>query len=527
MCGIFLYSSFTEENNREDVRKSFETLIPRGPDSQVINVSSSYFLGFCRLSIMDPSSFGEQPFSTQDGKYSLICNGEIYNYLELQKEFNLSLSSGSDCEVLLPLFEHFLSTGLSPLESFRKMVSCLDAEFALLLRSNETGSIFAARDSLSGIRPLFYSFSPETILLASEAKAIHSLTKEKILPFPPDQIFHFYSEQGKWYLNTYENSEEKIQRTIQTLLTEAVKKRLHADRPIGFLLSGGLDSSLITAIATRILGPEKITCFTIGLAGSVDVEAAKKVTKYLGIEKHFVYEFSIEEGFDIIPKVIQTIESFDVTTIRASTPQYLLAKKISEETEIKVILSGEGADELLGGYREFRSAPSPEDFQKGCEERVKNLYRYDNLRTDRVMASQSLEVRLPFLDHLLAKYLLSIDPSLKMSSRSRIEKKIVRDAFVGYLPNEILYRSKEAFSDAVSSKDVSWYREVEKRIPEIENEEFTTESIKPLPTKEAIYYFSLFQSYYPGRENLIGEYWLPKFQDEIIHDPSATVLKEY
>ncbi len=251
---------------------------------------------------------------------------------------------------------------------------------------------------------------------------------------------------------------KQIHLLTREYLTNAVSKRLMADRPIGFLLSGGLDSSLIVAIATKLIDPKKIVCFSIGLVGSPDIEAAKKVVNYLGIVNHHVIPFSILTGIKEIPNVIRSIESYDITTIRASTPQYIMAEYIQNKTDIRVLFSGEGSDEIYGSYRYFRDAPTVIDFHRETIRLLEELYMFDNLRTDRTMAAHGLEVRVPFLDFKYVEFIKQLNPALLMHNSEIIEKKIIRDSFVGYLPNEILYRSKEAFSDAVSSNEVNWFK---------------------------------------------------------------------
>lgn len=540
MCGIFCLV----QTGTVDLQMAKECLLKlthRGPDGlnyKCIKINDKeVFLGFVRLAIMDISNAGLQPFYSSKDRTHVICNGEIYNFKEIEKDHSIEMISSCDCEIILPLYEKLTN----------KFVDHLDAEFAMVILDEKSKIIKAMRDRY-GVRPLFYGYNTKTgtFGLASEMKALHPIM-EFVSPFPPDRTMHLnlskplfpvnYSTHFTIY-NTYNDLTYNIEMSdisyihqqINMYLTSAVKKRLNADRPIGFLLSGGLDSSLITAIATKILGPDKIICFSVGLPNSSDVIAAKKVVEFLNIKHHYIVPFSIEDGIKQIPNVIKSIESYDVTTVRASTPQYIMAHYIKEKTDIRVLLSGEGSDEIHGSYRYFRNAPNIEEFHNETIRLLKDLYCFDNLRTDRTMSSAGLEVRVPFLDFEYVKFIKKINPKLLMYSEKYMEKQIIRDSFVGYLPNEILYRSKEAFSDAVSSKEVNWYKSIQSLAEStITQQELSTNpfQINKPETIEALYYRRIFDSYYSKRCNVIPYYWLPKFQSEKVVDPSATVLKCY
>lgn len=543
MCGIFCLIKYKHPINNEEMIKYSNMLSHRGPDAENYKIIKprddiEIFMGFRRLSIMDISNDALQPFERK-GKY-VMCNGEIYKYKTLIKKYKLKLQTKCDCEVILPLNEK--------MNIWDMIIEELDAEFAMILYDKIQNIIYVVRDRY-GIRPLFYGYNTKdnTIAFASEMKALHPIM-EYIEPVKPNKFYILnlniplknikkmvYNVEYYNYDNThldnvlYLNKIEYIEQKLRYLLINAVSKRLHADRPIGFLLSGGLDSSLIVAIATRIIGPENIVCFSVGLDGSSDVEAAKKVVKYLGITQHHIVPFTIEEGINIIPEVIKCIESYDITTIRASTPQLIMAKYINKQTNIKVILSGEGSDEIHGSYRYFRNAPNAIEFRKECLRLLEELYLYDNLRTDRTMASQGLEVRIPFLDYEYVEFIKKIDPALLMYKIDNMEKKILRDSFKGFLPEEILYRSKEAFSDAVSSKDINWYKSIASLANTIISDDELINNpfeINKPQTKEALYYRRIFSDFYPNRDNIIPHYWLPKWSGEII-DPSATILNCY
>lgn len=527
MCGILCI--IHKNLDQKIINQCLEKLIPRGPDKQNSISVNNVFLGFTRLAIMDTSDDGLQPFSKSENH--VICNGEIYEYEKLAKNFDIELKTKCDCEVILPLYEKL---------GFAEMIKSLDAEFALIIYDEKANKIYAARDRY-GVRPLFYGWNKDIFGFASEVKALHDIM-ENIKPVIPNkyyvfdlntfdfQTFDYFNYKDCSELSYTFNIDELIKISVNHLLTNAVKKRLNTDRPIGFLLSGGLDSSLIVSVATRVLGPDAITCFSIGLENSPDVMASKVVAKYLGIKNHHIIPFDIETGINAIPDVIKQIESYDITTIRASTPQYIMAKYISENTDIKVLLSGEGSDEIHGSYRYFRDAPNKEQFHLESVRLLEELYMFDNLRTDRTMSGNGLEVRVPFLDFDYVSFIMSIDSQKLMYTPKQMEKQIIRDSFIGYLPKEILYRSKEAFSDAVSSTEINWFRSIQKIASETISETDILDSkfvINKPKTSEALYFRRIFDQFYPDRCNLINHYWLPKFQKEEVDDPSATILQCY
>jgi asparagine synthase (glutamine-hydrolysing) len=293
------------------------------------------------------------------------------------------------------------------------------------------------------------------------------------------------------------------------------------DSQIGCFLSGGLDSSLVCAIAAKTI-PD-IHAYTIGMVGSSDIEAAKIVAKYLGIQHH-VYTYTAEEGINAIQSVIYALETYDVTTIRASIPQYLLSQKIKESGHVRVLLSGEGSDELFGGYQYFKNSPSPAALAEESNRLISELYMYDNLRTDRVTAAWGLEVRVPFLDKKLVTYVNSIDPSYRSSSSDKLEKLLLRESFTGYLPENILLRPKEAFSDAVSNSTGETWKEI--LAAHINTFADNPEVMQiNAPTLEAKYYRYVYNMYYPN--DLIKDYWMPKWITQKSWDPSATTIDCY
>ncbi len=558
MCGIF--ASVRTKHGIEFVKCECDKISHRGPDSSSFTVVDSQVnFGFHRLAIVDRSENGMQPF-VHDGVY-MICNGEIFNHKELEKTHGLCsvMRSESDCECILYMYERF---------GIDTVVKSLDAEFALVIYDTNRQLLHVARDPF-GVRPLFIGTSDDDgYYFSSEAKAINfcssvrqflpghymtlDLSKENISMFIekyydfPDPFRYLCLQSGKCDCEPPCEDVESIQSctryTPPKLVTieyedilaairghfiEAVKKRTMSDRTVGCLLSGGLDSSLVASVLLKFM-PD-VHFFSIGLKDSVDVKAAKRVISYfkVHVSHHHVVEFTVEEGLNAIEEVIRQLETYDVTTIRASVPQYLLAKYISKYTSVIVVYSGEGSDELFNGYQYSKQAPDAIELDLDTKSLLTQLAWFDNLRTDRTTAKWGLEIRVPFLDKKLVDYVLSLDPNLKMCS-DQIEKKLLRDAFKGWLPDDILYRPKEAFSDAVSSKEVSWYRSLQNMINEIITDSDLANcsyKVNQPRTKEALYYRQIFNKYYPDRDDIIPRYWMPNWQDESLTDPSATVLK--
>lgn len=546
MCGIIvLVQCNSKKIDLVSALECLDKLKNRGPDKSshiTIDVDNDIqlFMGFSRLAIMDTTDAGQQPFVDTDNN-AVVCNGEIYSYTNLSQKHGFELQTKCDCEILLPLFK---KCGFE--KAIREEFEEIATEFATVYYNASEKKLFCARDCF-GVRPLYWGYnkSTDTIGFASELKALHPIMEfveqvkctdiMQVLLTPHNNILDMISSQSYFSFDSLkpdcaERELETIHKEINNLFTEAVQTKLHADAKIGFLLSGGLDSSLIVSIAARILGPENIVCFSIGVDNSPDVEAAKEVVKYLGITQHHIVPFDIAEAITLLPQVIYGIETYDITTIRASTPQYVLAKYIREKTDIRVVLSGEGSDEINGSYRYFRTAPDAEAFHAETLKLMYELQFFDCRRTDGSMSTNGLEVRVPFLWTKFVRYMKKLDPTLLMYKPDYIEKKLLRDSFKGYLPDNILYRSKEAFSDAVSSNEANWASAVAK----FASEKFTPEQLeqnsfmlnKP-KTFDALYFRTIFDQYYPGRDNVVPHYWLPNFQNKEIVDPSARVLDCY
>lgn len=561
MCAILTYA-------RPDVSEGFfsEMLMKtqsRGPDmSDHIKVKRGW-IGFNRLSIMGPGATGMQPFTHRGN--AVVCNGEVYGFGPL-KEYLSSIGypfeSGSDCELLMPLYEKL---GVA-------MFNLLDAEFACVIYDGEKDEFIAARDPI-GIRPLYYGYDDEGyILFASEPKNIVGVAKE-IKPFPPG---HFYKKgeftsyrdmttggvyakagwnpgkagQGR-HLSGVGNAHSRATAGSMTLsnglgimdegvdaicegihdrLIGGIKKRLTADQPIGFLLSGGLDSSLVCGVAAKLL-PEPIPTFAIGMdIDAIDLKYARQVADYIHSDHHEVI-ITAEDVIEAVEPVIQALATYDITTIRASIGMYLLCKWIRENTDIKVLLTGEISDELFG-YKYTDFAPSAEEFQEESKKRIRELHMYDVLRADRCISVNSLEARVPFGDLDFVDYVMAIDPEKKMNTYG-IGKYLLRHAFEKdeFIPHEILMREKAAFSDAVghSLRD-DLIDLAEKTYTDEAYEEGIKKYTHAKPfTKESLLYRDIFEKYYPGQSHMVTDFWMPnKSWDGCnVNDPSARVLSNY
>lgn len=511
MCGIF--ASLRSTLTHAQLEQCFFSIKHRGPEqSNLETIDQKLVFGFHRLGIIHPEHAADQPIIKDD--CVLICNGEIYNHHSLGESI-----SGSDCEVIINMYRKF---GIS--NAIRK----LEGEYAFLLFDRRLHRLFVARDTF-GVRPLFVGTHEDAYYFASELKAIPS--HADVTPFPPNTCWDMSVHENSkviypslWKFPTSTLCANDYHQLVRLLFIQAVEKRLESDRPLGCLLSGGLDSSLVTAIVAQRY--PQVSTFSIGLENSTDLEHAQKVVDFLGLKNHHSVIFTIEEGLAVVRDVIYHLESYDITTIRASIPQFLLAKYIRERTEIKAILSGEGSDELFAGYQYSKFAPTDVELRQDTKRLLNELYLFDNLRTDRTMAAWGLEVRVPFLDPQLVYTMLEI-PVDRFTCRLRIEKKLLRDAFQGFLPDEILYRPKEAFSDAVSSRDTCWYRtlqhEIKSRVPK--NWKTKSYAHNPPISEESYYYRSIFEEFFPNRSNVIPHFWMPKWTSET--DPSATNLECY
>ena len=521
MCSIMGYCSRSAVLSR--FMEGFQKTVSRGPDDTRVVEMGDGILGFHRLAIMGLTPAGMQPF--QLGKSYVVCNGEIYGFEKLKKELSekYTFISESDCEILLPMYQEYGTD----------MFAMLDAEFACIIYDGEAGEFIAARDPI-GIRPLYYGYDENNaIVFASEAKNLTGLT-DKIMPFPPG---HYYKEgQFVRYCDiarvdaVCQDDLETVCRNIHDKLEAGVEKRLIADAKVGFLLSGGLDSSLVCAIAAKQTR-EPIKTFAIGMSvDAIDLKYAKQVADYIGSDHTEVY-MTPEEVISSLETVIQLLGTYDITTIRASIGMYLVCKAIHEQTDIRVLLTGEISDELFG-YKYTDFAPDAEAFQKESQKRIRELHMYDVLRADRCISVNSLEARVPFGDLDFVKYVMAVNPELKMNTYGK-GKYLLRHAFEqgGYLPDTILWREKAAFSDAVGHSMVDYLKEyAESKYTDEEFESRCRRYTHARPfTKESLLYREIFETYYPGQSEMVADFWMPNREWEgcNVTDPSARVLSNY
>lgn len=521
MCAIFGYSGNLISS--EKLLEGFIKTVSRGPDmSQTVSLERG-MLGFHRLSVMGLSPNGMQPFE-REGSY-VVCNGELYGFRPVKKALEdegYEFESGSDCEILLPLYEKY------GCDMFEK----LDAEFALIIYDGRTGRFVTARDPL-GIRPLYYGYDEAgEILLASEAKNLVGLCSE-IMPFPPghyykDGEFVCYRDMTALQKPVSDNL-DGICKNIRGKLVAGIEKRLDADAPLGFLLSGGLDSSLVCAISAKIL-KKPIRTFAIGMStDAIDLKYALEVADYIGSD-HTEVIITREDVLKALPDVVALLGTYDITTIRASIGMYLVCKAIHETTDIRVLLTGEISDELFG-YKYTDFAPSPEAFQDETAKRIREIHMYDVLRADRCISVNSLEARVPFGDLDFVQYVMSIDPAKKMNVYGK-GKYLLRKAFEGgWLPESILMREKAAFSDAMGHSMVDYLKLYAEQT--YTDEEFLQgcekyDFARPF-TKEALLYRELFEKSYPGQAEMVRDFWMPnKSWDGCdVNDPSARALANY
>lgn len=521
MCSIMGYC---DSGVAFDVfKRAFDRTVSRGPDDTRIIDTGKGFLGFHRLAIMGLTEEGMQPFEL-DGSYA-VCNGEIYGFSSLRKELcdkGYSFASDSDCEIILPLY----------FEYGTEMFSMLDSEFAMIIYDGKTGEYIAARDPI-GIRPLYYGYGKDgAIMFASEPKNLVGLS-DKVMPFPPG---HYY-KSGKFICYNdiskascvCSDSLETVCLNIHDKLVAGVEKRLVSDAKVGFLLSGGLDSSLVCAIAAE-KSDKPIRTFAIGMSGdAIDLKYAKQVADHIGSD-HTEVIISKEDVLSALETVIELLGTYDITTIRASMGMYLVCKYIHEHTDIRVLLTGEISDELFG-YKYTDFAPSAEAFQQESEKRIRELHMYDVLRADRCISVNSLEARVPFGDLDFVRYVMSVDPKIKLNSYGK-GKYLLRHAFEGdLLPQEILWREKAAFSDAVGHSLVDDLKEyAESCYTESEFEKRCEKYSHARPfTKESLLYREIFEKYYPGQSEMVVDFWMPNksWKGCNVNDPSARVLSNY
>ncbi len=508
MCGIVCAFELkqTSKKLRPQLLKMAKLIRHRGPDWSGIYSNNKVIMAHERLAIVDPTS-GKQPLLSKDKNLVLAANGEIYNHLELRKQFEdyYQFQTKSDCEVILALYK---KKGASFLDE-------LNGIFGFALYDVANDSYLIARDHM-GIIPLYMGWDQDgTFYVASELKALESVCS-KIELFPPGHYLDSkVGEIKSWYQRDWmeydmvKENETDI-KVLRTALEEAVHRQLMSDVPYGVLLSGGLDSSITSAIAKkyaekRIESDDKdaawwpqLHSFATGLENSPDLAAAQKVADHLGTIHHEI-KFTIQEGIDAIRDVIYHLETYDITTIRASTPMYLMARAI-KSMGIKMVLSGEGADEIFGGYLYFHKAPSAKDFHEETVRKLDKLHMYDCLRANKSLAAWGIEGRVPFLDKAFMDVAMNINPKDKMINGERMEKWILRKAFEDLLPKSVVWRQKEQFSDGVGYSWIDTLKElVEKEVTDkqLANVHFKF-PIQPPTSKEEFYYRSIFAEHFPS-----------------------------
>jgi asparagine synthase (glutamine-hydrolysing) len=508
MCGIVgIFNIKTQTKSlRDKALKMSQRIRHRGPDWSGIYCGTSAILAHERLSIVDPQS-GRQPLFSPDRKLILAVNGEIYNHRDIRSRYakKYEFQTGSDCEVILALYR---DKGINFLEE-------LSGIFSFALYDEERNEYLIARDPI-GVIPLYIGRDKEGLVyVASELKSLEGMCDE-YEPFLPGH--YYWSREGKmkrWYTRDWfdynavkDNSTDTTQ--LHNSLEAAVQRQLMSDVPYGVLLSGGLDSSVISAVAKKYAGKRienngnsdawwpQLHSFAVGLKGAPDLLKAREVADYIGTVHHEI-NYTIQEGLDAIRDVIYFIETYDVTTVRASTPMYLLARFI-RSMGIKMVLSGEGADEVFGGYLYFHKAPDPKSFHEETVRKLSKLYLYDCLRANKSLAAWGVEGRVPFLDKEFLDVAMRINPKDKMCPGKEIEKKIIRQSFCNILPESIAWRQKEQFSDGVG---YSWIDTLKKVTSEAVSDEEMAHAaerfpINPPMNKEEYYYRSIFSEHFPS-----------------------------
>lgn len=546
MCGIFGYLKETDVisvKNRQILLSQFIKTQHRGPEHTVFkNVTDNIVLGFHRLRIVDVKH-GSQPFQNEEETLFCICNGEIYNHKELRVKHELNTKTKSDCEVILSLYEKY---GDSEID---KLIAELDGVYAFCIvdiRENKP-KVIIARDP-HGIRSLYYAKGGGELYIASEIKSIPRHMHYYTRNFPAGHYYvngeiiknkyiwceEYFQMQAieHTYVTDYKTNRE-IQKSVRDVFERAVEKRFMSARPIGCLLSGGLDSSLVSALVAKKLAPQRIHTFSIGMEGATDLKYARMVADHINSIHHEVI-VTKQDMLDAIPDVIYHIESWDETTVLASTPMYLLCKYIQEETDIKVVYTGEGADELSGSYMYFHNAPSLKEFQNETCRLTKDLPYFDVLRCEKCIAAHGLEGRVPFLDRDFVSLYNGLHPVFKSPKHNvrdgrPVEKWMLRHIFDdGLLPEQVLWRVKEAFSNGCSSIENDWHAMVNKHC---EGMEFSDDVLKSgreeihPHSKKGAYFRAIYMKYFKNLD-LIPYYWVPKWSGDT-KDSSARTLNVY
>jgi asparagine synthase (glutamine-hydrolysing) len=553
MCGIwtFIQSQLKSKYEYKQLFDNFMKLRPRGPDMSSFNVYKNVYVGFHRLAIMNPSFTSNQPYIIKDNNRTIIfiCNGEIYNFRQLIKDYNLMIEDNSDCMTIPQLYIKLVKKQ-SDIKDFAYLFTeKIKGEYAFVLYEyndkNDLVNMVVGRDEI-GVRPLYYHKPNDTsndLAFSSEIKGLEFFNGP-VQEYEPGTIMNvsFVNNNIIYYdFKTVYKTVELIHDNdnlfeegallyhVRKTVTDAVERRLTADRPIAFLLSGGVDSSLVAGIATRLLN-KKIDTFCCGMNEGTDLLYARKVAQYIH-SNHTEVLFTPEEGLEAIRDVIYTTETWDTTSIRASVGQYLVCKHIGTKTDAKVVLVGEGPDEVCSSYLFNFYAPDCKELHNAAKEYVEKIHMYDGKRADRCISRWGLEGRIALLDPEFIKAYWNIPAEWRMPRYKGIEKWWLRQAFEGAntIPNDVLWRKKEAFSDGVSGKERSWFEIIQDFIKtQVTEEEMNTSDIEA-PTLEAYYYKKIFVELF-GKErlNIIPSYWQPKWTTKSGYtDPSARVLNIY
>ena len=563
MCGI--WALLGNELSPESVKHWVKQLANRGPEAARIIQGNNFQMGFTRLAINGLNEAGMQPMTNPNGRWHWACNGEIYNWKDLAARHGIQINSGSDCEVIGTLF-----TTLATSTDARTFFRSLDGVFSIVIIDTQEEIAYVARDPY-GIRPLFIGYmlgNPiteqtsrmcimdasgsrrpvESILFSSELKGLPLNDCVAVEPFPPG---HYAAYDLKtmnrigfepyhtvpWLKNPDLATHTDAEKAIRHALTESIKKRMMTQRPVAALLSGGLDSSLIAAIVQKELkavDAPPLKTFSIGFKGSEDLKYARLAADHIGSE-HYEILMTPADFLDAIPAVIRDIESFDITSVRASVGNWLISREIRRRTDCKVVFNGDGSDEVFGGYLYFYRAPNDEAFEAESGRLLEDIHMYDVLRSDRSISSHGLEARTPFLDKQFVAVARSVATRLRRPIEGKhAEKSILRSAFAGMnlLPDVVLYRKKEAFSDGVSGSNTEkpWYQICQEHAAQEVGDDWEQKAavFKHLTPKtaEAYYYRVLFDRLYRRAETCIPYFWMPKWSPET-KDPSAKTLEVY
>ena len=566
MCGIFALLNYIEYYNNETIEREFLKGQKRGPEFSKLEklVDSNIIFGFHRLAINGLNVESNQPFLIND--IMLICNGEIYNYKQLYKQMGITPKTDSDCEVIIYMYEKY---------GIEQTLTMLDGVFAFTLYDTKSQKIFVARDPM-GVRPLYYlsCYQDNNINMCGFASEIKCLSyfeqmapnKAQINHFTPGTYSVFTLKTLSWFelsknipyflpsfsysrlISCPINIVDEFSNNIVSYLNSAVIKRCETtERTVACLLSGGLDSSLIAALVANYFREKGkiIETYSIGLAESEDIKHARTVADYIGSNHHTII-VTEEDMFNAIPEVIEALESYDTTTVRASIGNYLLGKYIADNSQAKVIFNGDGSDELFGGYLYMNNCPNSIEFDKEIRRLLKDIHLFDVLRSDKSISSNGLEPRTPFLDRSLVNYVFSIPPYFRNHTEciGEPEKGLLRRAFNDYfedslgrkiLPDEILWRRKEAFSDGVSSKGRSLFVILQEKIRDQYNEKIEEMQAKYIENDDCLceanietekkYYKEIFDKLYPNCSHIIPYFWMPKYTTAT--DPSARTLTNY